>query len=220
MTLLQLISRQIGAADIAWGTESFSWTDENGISRTMSQVNASQIPIAGAGGSVGRPSSLWILDSELEMVVVDVAGNISVGLLDPSAGYTIEHYCDGVGAYKIRSTATNYSQFSLGVDTLNGYTFIQSNKDGTGTQLPISFWISSGVGAIRAWDISTSGHLLSGGTGADIRNIKTAGKITSSTMAATGLVAYPNNAAALTAGLVAGDFYRNAAATDYVCVVH
>lgn len=39
MGLLQLISRKIGVDDIAWGTASFSWVDENGVSHTMQQVN-------------------------------------------------------------------------------------------------------------------------------------------------------------------------------------
>ena len=252
MGLLQLISRQVGAADRAWGVESFSWTDENGISRTMSQVSASDIPMGDGSGSVEvkwltaqdpghKHSKLWSSDGGVEMIVVDIAGNVSIGLIDPSVGYSVEHYCDGVAAYKVRSALVDYSQFGFGVDVLSGYTFIQSNKSGVGTQLPIAFWINSGAGAIRAWDISIDGHLLAGGTGLTTQNITTAGtihgaivtgtsatvttlvatgKTTSVTMAVTGLVAYPNNDAALAAGLVAGDFYRNAANTDCVCVVH
>jgi hypothetical protein len=41
-----------------------------------------------------------------------------------------------------------------------------------------------------------------------------------SNLSVVGLVAYPNNVAAIAAGLAVGDFYRNAANTDCVCVVH
>lgn len=51
MGLLQLISRKIGVDDIAWGTASFSWVDENGVSHTMQQINASSIPTV-IGGSI------------------------------------------------------------------------------------------------------------------------------------------------------------------------
>lgn len=86
-------------------------------------------------------------------------------------GSIFEIWTHDVDAIKIMSAGSNYSKLSFGVNTTIGYTYMQSVKDGSGTLLPISFW----AGTLRAWDISTAGHLLSGGTGATVQNITTAG---------------------------------------------
>jgi hypothetical protein len=48
----------------------------------------------------------------------------------------------------------------------------------------------------------------------------TSGKLTMANINVAGLTVYANNAAAITGGLAAGDFYRNGANPDLVCVVH
>jgi hypothetical protein len=107
---------------------------------------------------------------------LDIDANIYIGYW--TSGNVITHYCDGTTAYILRSALADYSQFGWGMDTSLGYVFLQVNKSGTGAQLPLAFWIGSGVGAIRAWDISVDGHFLSNGDGTGIRNITTAGNIT------------------------------------------
>jgi len=96
---------------------------------------------------------------------------------------------DGSDAVQIQSSADDYSKLSFGVFTdpthILEYTYIQSVKSGTGTLLPISFWVGSGVGAVRAWDISTTGDLLAGGDGTGAQNLTTTGTITGSNLSGT-----------------------------------
>jgi hypothetical protein len=94
-----------------------------------------------------------------------------------TAGSEFQIINDGTDAIKIMSDGSNYSKLSIGLNSGLGYTFIQSVKDGTGTLLPISFWVGSGVGAIRAWDITILGHLYAGSDGSRTGNILTAGTI-------------------------------------------
>jgi hypothetical protein len=51
-------------------------------------------------------------------------------------------------------------------------------------------------------------------------NMGIAGKLTANTLRIEGLPSYANNAAATTAGLTAGDCYRDGGDPDHVCVVH
>lgn len=85
--------------------------------------------------------------------------NVYIGLLVPTDQVQVEHYCDETSAYILRSALhPNYSQFAWGLNTVLGYTFLQSNAHGTGTALPISFW----VGADRIIDIISTGVSIGG----------------------------------------------------------
>lgn len=87
MAITQLISRKVGAGDISFGMGSFSYVDENGISHTMQQVNASFIP-----GSV-------IKDTNGNVTIVGTLTFSVVGdsIVLNSGGGGVG--CDAIGAY-------------------------------------------------------------------------------------------------------------------------
>lgn len=91
MGILQLTSRKIGASDIAFGLGAFSWVDENGISHTASEVNASQIPST-LGGSVDSVISTLdtLVDTRFAKVtyVTDAPYNaVGDGVTDDAAAF-------------------------------------------------------------------------------------------------------------------------------------
>jgi hypothetical protein len=131
------------------------------LDQTAPQTVTGGAPIFSEGLTCGSPG-FFLCD-----------GHIYLGMTDPTADLTFNHYCDGISAYLLRSTSSNYSQFSFGLNTALGYVFLQSNHGGSGATLPLSFWI----GSARTWDIDTSGHLMAGGDGSGVRNIKTTGDI-------------------------------------------
>jgi microcystin-dependent protein len=100
------------------------------------------------------------LDQSTPQTVINGAPIFDMGL---DSNGQIRAFVDGTDAIQILSAATDYSKLSFGVLTdpshLIEYTYIQSVASGTGTLLPISFWIDSGVGAIRAMDIATNGYV-------------------------------------------------------------
>jgi hypothetical protein len=132
------------------------------LDQTAPQTVTGAAPIFSEGITVGPPG------------FIQCDGNFYLGFTDPTADLFIEQYCNESPAHILRSAHhPDYSQFAFGLNTVLGYFYFQSNAHGTGATLPITFW----VGVTRAWDISTAGHLLAGGTGDTAQNIQTAGTI-------------------------------------------
>jgi hypothetical protein len=154
---------KVGDGTTAWSSLSYITDDYFKLDQTDPQTVRNGQPIF---------NGLRVTGSDAPF---DIDANVYLGYFYP--GNRIEHYCDGTTAYILRSALADYSQLGWGMDTEIGYVFIQSNKSGTGTQLPLAFWIGSGVGAIRAWDISVDGHFLSNGDGLGVQNIVTAGLV-------------------------------------------
>ena len=50
---------------------------------------------------------------------------------------------DGTNALILRTASSNYSQLAAGLNTSLGYSYLQSNKDGSGTTLPLTLFIGS-----------------------------------------------------------------------------
>jgi hypothetical protein len=80
-----------------------------------------------------------IFDGGLESNDSIFINNSGVLQLLGGAGY-VEVTNDGTNAYMIKSAGSNFSQLALGVNTVAGYSYIQSNQDGSGVELPITFW--------------------------------------------------------------------------------
>lgn len=85
MGILQLMSRQVGASDISWGTGSFSWVDENNVVHTAADVNASYIPMT-SGISIENllapfAANVWDYD-------VRKYGAVGDGTIDDTAAFT------------------------------------------------------------------------------------------------------------------------------------
>ena len=143
MTLLQLISRKIGCADIAWGGGAFSWTDENGLSHTAAEVNASQIPLL-SGGSVEDAFANLGVDTWVRLgsmsIVVDTTIPATIALrafpgdvLTIPVGVTLT--INGplsAGSYQIFSGA-------------GSVVFGQPNQAG---ELNVLWWGATGLGAV------------------------------------------------------------------------
>jgi len=154
-------------------------------------------PLTGKFDLVNDDTQYFKLDQTTPQTVINGVPIFNLGLTSNSTitnggnlymmneGTFLEMWTDDADAIKIMSAGSNYSKLSLGVSTSFGYTYIQSVKDGTGTLLPISFWVGSGVGAVRAWDISTTGHLLAGGDGTGAQNITTAGTVSAEQLTST-----------------------------------
>ena len=54
-------ARQIGSDDISWGTGSLVYTDVDGVTHTVPQVNASQIPtLSGDTVEAALSTDTWV----------------------------------------------------------------------------------------------------------------------------------------------------------------
>ena len=70
------------------------------------------------------------------------------------SGILINYRSEGAG-FGIGSAETNSSDIAMGMSTINGYTYIQSANSGTGTVLPLAFF----VGTTRVATFATSGNV-------------------------------------------------------------
>lgn len=131
MGLLQLISRKIGASDIAWGTASFSYVDENGISRTMQQVNAAIIPLAVVKDADGNVAIAGTLTASSLIGDVAITGSLSLdGALTLVNGVDIL-FAGGLGGYGFEASLGAY------IWATNGVILFQTGIAGDTTQMTI-----------------------------------------------------------------------------------
>ena len=115
-------------------------------------------PFINSGGGGGSHVGTFLrLDQGVQETVFNGAPIFDTGLISNDV---ISIYWDGSNALQLRSAAVDYSQLALGVVTgAGGYVYLQSNAQGVGVVLPLSFWVNSGAGAIRAMDIAPSGKV-------------------------------------------------------------
>jgi len=67
----------------------------------------------------------------------------AVGVKTNSPVHPVDVVNDGGTGISTRNAASNYSIMRLGTDNVNGYSFIQNGKAGTGTTLPLAFRFDS-----------------------------------------------------------------------------
>lgn len=184
MPLLQLISRLVGASDIAWGNASFSYVDENGISHTMQQVNATLIPFAVTQDSSGNVTITGTL-TVAQLAALIVAGNATINgsLTVTSTGNFAVNLIDSTGGNQVNLDL--YQQSGSGAAGNANYFFQMS-----GDQLSLyNYYGGSAHEVLRITRGSTKASFIGAA-------------------AIQGLPAYTNNDTAKAAGLAAGDLYR------------
>jgi hypothetical protein len=79
----------------------------------------------------------------------------AVGVKTNSPVHPVDVVNDGGTGISTRNAASNYSIMRLGTDNVNGYSFIQNGKAGTGTTLPLAFRFDSA----EAMRITSTGNV-------------------------------------------------------------
>lgn len=108
----------------------------------------------------------------------------------------------------MQSATSNASALSFGISTAAGYTWLQSNKTGSGTALNHRIIIGTTVAAL----FNTAGEAIFGGTtdNGDYKGQVNGNFFVSNNIKANGLPSYADDAAAGSGGLSAGQFYKTA----------
>jgi len=128
-------------------------------------------------------------------VAITTTGNLGVGTADPSMS----------GQVGSRLTISTSTDAATGLSIFTG----SAKRFALNTQSSGGFLFYDGQGAVWNPGLSQVGGNVGIGT-----------TTPHSKLAVAGLPAYANNAATITGGLAAGDFYRTGGNPDYVCVVH
>ena len=127
----------------------------------------------------------------------------------------------GVGDTALGSNITGQNNVAVGyaagaIQSAGSYnTFLGYAADTTGDS---GFTNVTAIG--NNAKAGASNTMALGGTGADAVKVGIGKTTPNSTLAAVGLPAYATNAAAISGGLTAGDFYRTGGDPDVICVVH
>jgi len=163
-------------------------------------------------------------------VAITTSGNLGVGTTTPGfkvdildnnpglTGFHVKNSNSGTGALnqvRVENDAGALAYEGISSSTFSGFAPINGGK---------AYWMSYSTDAV--FGTQSSNNIIFTQNGAEIARFDASGRLGIGTttphskLAVAGLPAYANNAAAITGGLAAGDFYRTGGNPDYVCVVH